>query len=528
MTEDMFHRPHDGPRRDILTVRQLGERIQAALGAAFPQTVWVRGEIQRLPADAARRKHVYFELHESGRSGAAEYQIPVALMDWDRRRYGLGRYLDGTDPDLQLANRIEVCLEAEVDFYPPFGKLSLKVVGVDKTFSLGRLEAQRREVMAFLTERGLMEQQLRLPLPDLPLRVGLITAAGSAAERDFMTGIQTSDRPFQVSLRGAKMQGSQLQAEVIRALGAHVRDRVDVIVITRGGGSRADLSWFDQRDLAVAIAECSVPVITAIGHEIDRSIADLVAHHSCKTPTAAAEYLVDRVEAAAERVAAAAERLVLLCGRILTGAAERMALERDLAWAAERRLQTGRSESRRLAARLQRRVTSGLAAMSVRNERMQNRLAAITGAAVATAWSRCGALAVRLGVAPGRCLRRQERQYRDLAAAFGRTVDGLLGKKSAWLQQAEVQVKLQDPARLLARGYTMTLHGDGRPVRSAAELAAGQRIETRFSDGKVSSIVQTTDVKAAAGRTATGNRAKKGSRRESGKKTDPAQKTLFR
>ncbi len=523
MTEDMFQAHHDGPRGDVLTVRQLGERIQSVLKASFPGTVWVRGEIQRLPADAARRKHVYFELHETGQSGAAEYQIPVALMDWDRRRYGLGRYLDGTDPDLQLANRIEVCLEAEVDFYPPFGKLSLKIVGVDKTFSLGRLEALRREVMAFLAERGLLEKQARLSLPELPLRIGLITSAGSAAERDFMTGIQAGGRPFRVSLRGAKMQGSQLQGEVIRALGAHVQDRVDVIVITRGGGSRADLSWFDQRDLAVAIAECPVPVITAIGHEIDRSIADLVAHHSCKTPTAAAEYLVDRVEAAADRVEAAADRVVEVCGRILNDAAGRIAVERDLVWAAERRLEAGRRQTRRLAALLQRRVTSGLASMSVRTDRMQNRLAAHAGAAVATARSRCGALAAGLGTAPGRCLHRQDERRRDLEIRFRRGVDDLLEKKTAWLQQAEMQVRLQDPVRLLARGYTMTLNEQGRPVGRASDLAAGQKITTRFSDGEVPSIVQPTTATAAAGGQPT-----KGSKRESGKKTDPAQKTLFR
>ncbi|MBM4130441.1 exodeoxyribonuclease VII large subunit, partial [bacterium] len=134
-----------GAARAVLTVRELNEQIAAALQLAFARTVWVRGEVQRLPFDAAARQHVYFELHETGRSGAAEYAVAVAIMGWDRQKFSLGRYLDGTDSDLRLANQLEVCLECKVDFYPKFGKLTLKVVGIDPTFSLGRLEARRRQ-----------------------------------------------------------------------------------------------------------------------------------------------------------------------------------------------------------------------------------------------------------------------------------------------------------------------------------------------------------------------------------------------
>jgi len=312
--------------RQVLTVRQINEEISAAVERAFPATVWVRGEVQRLPGDAARRTHIYFELHETGASGAAEYQISTSLMGWDRQRFDLGRYLDGTDPDFQIANKIEVCLECKVDFYAKFGKMSLKVVGVDKNFALGRLEARRRETLAYLEREDLLDRNAGLLLPELPLRVGLITSPGSAAERDFMTGLEGSPWGFKIKLRGAKMQGEQTQPEVIKALAGHIKAGVDVIVITRGGGSRADLSWFDQRDLAVAIAESPVPVITAIGHEVDTSIADLVAHHACKTPTAAAEYLVARVDEASARLEDAAERILSAARDLLVESRDRIDL----------------------------------------------------------------------------------------------------------------------------------------------------------------------------------------------------------
>ncbi len=519
----LFPTDDGAPKRDVLTVRQLNERIQDALKTTFRGTVWVKGEIQRLPQDAARRKHIYFELHETGASGAAEYQIPVALMGWDRQRYGLARYLDGQDQDLQLANQMEVCLEAEVDFYPPFGKLSLKIVGVDKTFSLGRLEARRREVLDFLNTRGLMDKQAGLSLPALPLRIGLITAVGSAAERDFMSGIQSSGWSFQVILRGAKMQGAQLESEVMAAMAAHVRRNVDVIVITRGGGSRADLSWFDQRDLAQAIAECPVPVITAIGHEIDTSIADMVAHHACKTPTAVAEFLVARIDTAAQRIDAATQRLEQAASHLLEASRGRLVVAQRLTWVSERRLLAGRQGSQALAVRLQRLTTARLVVMSQKFGNMQNRLASRTGAVVATAGALCAGLSPRLAAAQSRAFGQAVERLNTLSLHLQQGADAKLKKNNLWLQQAEIQVRLQDPVRLLQRGYTLTLDEKGHPLKSADELVTGQVITTKFKDGSVPSIVQKGNI--SANRTGRPAKRKKHDRR---KKEDPSQETLFR
>ena len=298
----------DNERR-VLSVRQLNESIQTALQTVFPEPVWVKGEVQRLPPDAARRKHVYFELHEGGDQGAARYQIPTALLGWDRDRFGLGRFLDGSDPSFRLQDKLEVCLLCRIDFYPPFGKISLKVVGIDPEFSLGQLEARRRRVLAWLEQEGLLALNPALPLADLPLRVGLITSRGSAAEHDFRTGLEASGYPFDVTLVDCRMQGDQTAPQVTAALDHLARQDLDVIVVTRGGGSRADLSWFDQQDLCVAVSRCSRPVITAIGHEIDTSLADLCAHTRCKTPTAAAEFLVERVRNWDLRLLAVGDRL---------------------------------------------------------------------------------------------------------------------------------------------------------------------------------------------------------------------------
>ena len=490
--------------KTILTVRQLNEAISDAMRLAFPATVWVRGEVQRLPQDAARRTHVYFELHETGQSGAAEYQIPVSLMGWDRQRHGLGRFLDGSDPDLQLANKLEVCLECQVDFYAKFGKLSLKIVGVDKSFALGALEAKRRAVMEFLRANDLLELNRSILIPQMPLRVGLITSPGSAAERDFMTGLEASPYAFEVTLRGAKMQGEQLQTQVMAALNELAALPLDVIVITRGGGSRADLSWFDQRDLAEAIARCPLPVITAIGHEIDRSIADMVAHHSCKTPTAVAEFLVERLGRVAGHLDGLQERLVRAVEDTLAEARERVDVEPDLVRAARVALAGRSHQFQRLAGRLQNLVTGHVQGRS-------RRLGTLEGALARTALDRTHSARgeldrghLRLVAGARALLGRKNQQAGALDRALSRAARRPLQLAAPRLESLGRQVQLLDPRRLLARGYTLTLDGAGKVVRSAGQLKSGELITTRFADGQVASMVT-----AAAGPQAPARKKKK-------------------
>lgn len=512
------------PEKRILTVRQLNEAVSDAVRRAFPATVWVRGEVQRLPQDAARRQHVYFELHETGQSGAAEYQIPVSLMGWDRQRFGLARYLDGTDLDFQLANQMEVCLECQVDFYAKFGKLSLKIVGVDKSFALGKLEAQRRATLEFLKAENLLERNGAISLAELPLLVGLVTSPGSAAERDFMTGLESSPFGFRVVLQGARMQGEQLQGEVIRALRLLPGQGVDVIVITRGGGSRADLSWFDQRELAVAIANCPVPVVTAIGHEIDRSIADLVAHHSCKTPTAAAEFLVDRVAEAASRVDAAADRLVRLAEEILAQAHQRVEVTDRVTRAARGILRDSRIRYQQAAGRFQSVLTGQLGRRQQRLSALETRLVSRTAAVVHRQTGSLDRRQQRLTDLARRLLTAARRRQDAAARGLGR--EALRPVKAANLKIDSLgrQARLLDPERLLARGYSITRTAGGRVIRSALEVAAGERLRTLLADGEIQSIV-TSEGPAAPPATPSGKGKRSDGKR---KKENPGQETLFR
>jgi exodeoxyribonuclease VII large subunit len=508
--------------RQVFTVRQVNEEISAAISRAFPQTVWVRGEVQRMPHDAARRTHIYFELHETGASGAAEYQLSVSLMGWDRQKFGLGRYLDGSDPDFQIANQMEVCLECKVDFYAKFGKMSLKVVGVDKNFSLGRLEAQRRETLAHLEAQQLIGLNATVPMPELPLKVGLITSPGSAAEHDFTTGLAASPWGFVTHLVGAKMQGAQLQTEILRALEKQVQAKVDVIVITRGGGSRADLSWFDQQELAVAIAKCPLPVITAIGHEIDQSIADLVAHHSCKTPTAAAEYLVDLLDAAAGRLTAASDRLQVLVSQILLEAESRIDVDERLIQATNGALLRCQVRFQKAVGRLQQLVSHNMAARQNRLANLRLRLGSATSGHLSRQQARLQSISHQLGNSTRKTLKVAEQRVHQKQALLSAAAVRPLLPWSQRLDSYTTQARLLDPQRLLQRGYSISLGADGKAIKSVSELAAGDRLTTVLQDGKVKSIVQPGDaVGNSSGGKASSSGRKKG-------KTHSGQKALFR
>ncbi len=544
-----------GGSRQVLTVAELNRTIEAAVRGAFPSAVWVRGEVQGLKPGFAGRKHVYFELHDTGGSGAADFQIPAAILDWDRQRFGLARYLDGSDPDFCLRNELEVCLQCRVDFYPPFGKLSLKVVGIDPAYSLGRLEAQRRAVLAFLQGADLLERNAALPLPELPLRVGLITAAGSAAERDFRTGLEASPYPFAVDLVDCRMQGEQMEGQVIQALRVLAARSVDVVVITRGGGSRADLSWFDQQDLAVAVATCLRPVIAAIGHEIDRAITDAVAHTSCKTPTAAAAFLVERVAVQDLRLRRASEALARGITRRLEAARRHAVAWNRVGPAARRPALVAGERLRNVGARLESRVVRQVAAVGDGLGRGEQRLRS-------AARQRCQSGAVRQRSATERLAREALRPARratdqlvqlgqrlalrrllaggqrqgtvltGVAARLARRSVAVVQARSGRLELLAGQVRLLDPELLLARGFTRTRDATGRALRRAVDVAPGDRITTEFADGIVASLVQPESggsARAPGGGGSPGRRGqqdKKGGQRD-GEEARPGQETLF-
>jgi exodeoxyribonuclease VII large subunit len=268
------------------TVGELTDAVNQVLRRGFRDGVWVRGEIEGIQQ---RNGHVYFSLTDHTDDGRASIAVALFANTWYRLRPVLARHR------LRLANGLAVRIHAVPNLYAPTGRLSLVMDGIDVRFTLGKLAADRDALLARLTEAGLVGRNAALPLPLVPLRIGLVASRGSAAWHDVLHELDGSGIGFRIAHVDVRVQGSDAAPAVAAALRTLSRRPVDVIVVVRGGGSRTDLAAFDDEAIALAIARAPVPVLTGLGHEVDRSVADHVAHTAYKTPTACAAALVDRV-----------------------------------------------------------------------------------------------------------------------------------------------------------------------------------------------------------------------------------------
>jgi exodeoxyribonuclease VII large subunit len=458
----------DDPSEATWSVAELGEAIGLALRRAFPDEVWVRGEIHNL--QRGRAGMVWFDLVEpdGGRllTRSAKARLAVVLFDMARRRVN-ARLVDAGG-GVRMDDGTEVRIRARVGWWAPGGRLQLQMTDVDPAFTLGRLAAERDRMLRLLAAEGLLDRQAALTRPVVPLRIGLVTSAGSAAEHDVVDELRRSGIGFRVVRADARVQGPTAARSVCRALGTLAARDVDVVLVVRGGGATTDLAAFDSEQIARAIATLDVPVFTGIGHDIDRTVADEVAYAAYKTPTACAQAVVADVRAV--------DRRVVDAWAAIEGAALRQ-LRADI----ERLRGCGRHVAV---------VTrNGLAAadrdLSERGRRVRR--------------SAAGAL-VRSGTTLERSVGRVEAGARghlrghdhELAVAaqqLSQRGPRVLAGAGRRLAHLEGQVRSLDPARTLARGWSITRDRDGRVVRAADQVAPGDPLVTTVANGEIQSTV---------------------------------------
>ncbi len=287
---------------ESFSVSELNHFVKDVLTAAFPQPVWICGEIQQYDRNK-NKKHVFFELVEKD-PNSNEIIARINLVIFANRKIAIDQILTRSENAFTIKDDIEVKFLCSVDFYPPHGALRCIVENIDPTYTLGKIAQERQRLITTLKERGVLNKNKQLPLPLVPLNIGLITADDSAAYNDFTSELRKSGYSFTVYLRPTLMQGKNAPQDVCQALQElQGIDKVGVIVITRGGGSIAELSCFDNALIAEAVAASLVPVLSGIGHEINTTITDMTAHTYAKTPTAIANYLVIQVQQFVQKLA---------------------------------------------------------------------------------------------------------------------------------------------------------------------------------------------------------------------------------
>ncbi|MGP0029621.1 MAG: exodeoxyribonuclease VII large subunit [Acidimicrobiales bacterium] len=443
----------DGGQATVLSIGALYDEAEAALASAFPRRrqLWVRGEIQSLSDQSGRSGHCYLDLVDpeegSGGSPSRGRGVPALKVKcwkgtWGPLRSALGR--DG----IVLAEGMVVVLRGSIELYRPKGEIDFILSELDVTALLGRLAAQRAKLLRTLDAEGLLRRNGQRPVPEVPLRVGLVASPGTEGYRDFLGQLMGSSFGFRVRVVPVQVQEAGAPRAVARAVAALDRTDCDVVVVARGGGSKADLVPFDTEVVARAIALASKPVWTGIGHTGDESVADVVANRACITPTECGHQLVIRVGQWWEaRVAEPAATL-------------------------SRRSQSLLSEARARDAQARGRLTrAARSQLRVHRERLVRRATAVARQAP-------GGLAVRRG------------GLRTHAARLAPLSLGHVARQAERVRSWQRLLTAYDVDRQLERGYTLTVTPEGRLVRGAREVTVGQELVTRFADGTARSRVE--------------------------------------
>lgn len=269
-------------------ISAITKRITELLQPAINKQFWVKAEIA---SGRERGGAFYCDLVETDVRGKITAKLSCNI--WQSELSRIRGVFKERDMDLVLVDGTVVGFFCSLQYSPQYG-ISLRVIAADPAFAMGEMELKKREIIDRLKKEGLFERNKELVVPILPLRIGLITSKNSAAYNDFIQTLTASRFGFKVYLADAMMQGEQTERTVLQGLERFCCLGVELVVIARGGGSKTDLYFLDNEAIARKIADCTIPVWTGIGHEIDTSVLDHVANRAFKTPTAVAEDLVAR------------------------------------------------------------------------------------------------------------------------------------------------------------------------------------------------------------------------------------------
>ena len=439
-----------------LSISDFYSRVKGALRETFPGEVWVTGEIRKVTTS---RGHHYLELADRldgldrpGSDGLAvargglprnvnaTLEVACWARDWPVVQYELEAV------GVELTPGLVVRVRGTVTVWEGGSKLRFSMTALDVEALIGGIAAARRRLLGTLASEGLLEANRRLPLPLVPLRIGLVTSPGSEAYRDFTGQLERSGYLFDVRFEPSIVQGPEAPAQIVGALTRLGAFEPQLVVLVRGGGARGDLAAFDSEPVARAIAGAPFPVWTGIGHTGDRSVADEVAHQALVTPTQCGEAVVAVVAAYLEGVDRRARRL-----------AQRVEARLN---EAVRELVTSCASTRRVA-------RQGLDRSSQNLRTTETRIG--------------NAALVAIERSQGRLVNRAQR----LAGPSSQH----LAVQAQQIAHRRELLQLLNPRHQLERGWSLTRDESGRVVRSSGSLRLGERLITTFADGSAGSVV---------------------------------------
>ena len=461
------------PPRKIYAVRELVAAVRTQVERSFTD-VYLEGEISNYrPAESG---HLYFTLKD------ASAQLRAVM--W-RTQARLLRF--------RPENGLRVIARGRVTIYDERGDLQFQAEQLEPK-GAGALQIAFEQLKAKLAAEGLFDAARKKPIPLLPGRIGLVTSPQGAAVQDILNVLQRRHESVNVLIYPAQVQGDGAPSEVsagVRYFNRH--GQVDVIIVARGGGSFEDLFAFNDEGLARVVAGSAIPVISAVGHEIDFTMCDFVADLRAPTPSAAAEMVVQSKRELADKLVGLRKRMTQAMNYRLLRAHNQLSRLAQHAVFARMQDSLARRQQRTddllvRMAQAQSRILKNYARRidaldaRLRHHDLRLRLGAIR--------RRLDERTSRLGAAVSRLLTTRDNQLRSLSTAMSSAESTLMLRRRARLERLQSVLEKLSPTAILARGYALVFDGEGHLIREVSQLHSGQKVRTRLAAGEFTAKVE--------------------------------------
>jgi len=425
-----------------LSLFELNSLVRETLELTFSNEYWVRAEISELRVN----RHCYMELvqkdsHKNGIIAKARAQV------W-ANRWAFIKPMFEDMTHQSLAAGMQVLVKAEITFHELYG-YSLNITDIDPTYTLGDIAKRRQEILRQLAQEGISTMNQELPLPRMLQRIAIISSASAAGYGDFCNQLKNNPArlAFHTQLFQATMQGDDVTPSIINALNciAGQQEQWDAVVIIRGGGATSDLSGFDTLELAENVAQFPLPIITGIGHERDDTVIDLIAHTRMKTPTAAAEFLIQHQSKELELLESIAASIFLSASNLLQ-------------------------------------------AEKIRIQVLTAKIPTLFSAIQARETIKIDRLSAAMGYKALQHIEGEKSRISIIKKQLALYTDNLLNHQKKRIEQAENKLENASPERILKLGFSIT-RVNGQAIKSFDDVREGDNIETTLATGTINSTV---------------------------------------
>lgn len=457
--------------KTISSLYQLSQQISGAIANNFAEPVWVRAEIAEFREN--RNGHCYLDLIDKSEDSDQIIARGKGII-WSYTYRMLKPYFE-TSTGRSLTSGLKVLVLVSVEYQEVFG-LSFVIKDIDPSYTLGDLEQRKREVIQRLKSEGVFDMNKELELPEVLQRVAVISSPTAAGYGDFVNQLESNANgiKFYHHLFPAIMQGDQSSESIAAAF-----DRIfehahffDVVVIIRGGGASVDLVCFDDYWVAYNITQFPLPILTGIGHERDQSVADMVAHTSLKTPTAVAEFILAKSVGFLEQINDHAQNLRALVQSEMESLNQRLL---HLVNGFDPMVKLLIQQKKHHLEIITRELPSGL------NHVIQKQTNKVNG------------FVTRLKQKQKQTFGGRKLSLAENQKHLNYLVHAMVKQQKQKLAYFEKSNKLNDPAEVLKRGYSLT-YFNGKLIKDSDLLEVGSLIETKFRDGRISSVVENSKI----------------------------------